>query len=378
MSRLGRSKCCRLGAASARSGRADEDNVPGGAPLHRRDDAARGGEGAKCVSPPRRLEIFEGHFLGGAPNALARIVNKDSDRSEVRLDGFEGPLHRCRVARIARIGARQGELLRQSAREAGRAGQQRDGISLRREPAGERGSIAGTDADDSIKGEDGKVTEWKSKALCAYQRRTKQAEALIAGAYLSGTNTRRVRRALSAVFKGAVGKDVVSRTWRKVKGDWDAWNARSLKDEPIVRLILDGTVVRARLDKKATSISLLVALGVREDGQKVLLAVKNMGSESEAAWRALLDDLVKRGLKTPATSSSPSRASRKANGNRSARRMRSCDCMKSSSDITIDGEIAPMQARPKIAMGEALQIERELFDERPVDRIQARPFQQTV
>jgi transposase-like protein len=57
--------------------------------------------------------------------------------------------------------------------------------------------------------------------------------------------------------------------------------------------------VRVRLDKKATSISLLVALGVREDGQKVLLAVKNMGGESEAAWRALLDDLVKRGLKMP-------------------------------------------------------------------------------
>ena len=108
-----------------------------------------------------------------------------------------------------------------------------------------------------------------------------------------------MRRALSAVFKGAVGKDVVSRTWRKVKGDWDAWNARSLKDEPIVRLILDGTVVRVRLDKKATSISLLVALGVREDGQKVLLAVKNMGGESETAWRVLLDDLVKRGLQTP-------------------------------------------------------------------------------
>ena len=150
-----------------------------------------------------------------------------------------------------------------------------------------------------IIGEDGKTAEWKSKSLQAYQRRTKQAEALIAGAYLSGTNTRRVRRALSAVFKGAVSKDVVSRTWRKVKGDWDAWNVRSLKDEPIVRLILDGTVVRARLDKKATSISLLVAMGVRQDGQKVLLAVKNMGGESEAAWRALLDDLVNRGLKTP-------------------------------------------------------------------------------
>jgi putative transposase len=33
--------------------------------------------------------------------------------------------------------------------------------------------------------------------------------------------------------------------------------------EPIVRLILDGTVVRVRLDCKATSISLLVVLSAR-------------------------------------------------------------------------------------------------------------------
>ena len=152
---------------------------------------------------------------------------------------------------------------------------------------------------------EGKTAEWRNATIPAYQRRTKRADALIAGAYLSGTNTRRVRRALAALFGGAVGKDTVSRVWRKVKGDWDVWNARSLSDEVpgsspgIVRLILDGTVVRVRLDKKATSISLLVALGVRSDGQKVLLAIKNMGGESEAAWRALLDNLVARGLRTP-------------------------------------------------------------------------------
>ena len=146
---------------------------------------------------------------------------------------------------------------------------------------------------------EGKTTEWKSKALRAYQRRTKQADSLIAGAYLAGTNTRRVRRALTAVFGGAVGKDTVSRVWRKVKADWDAWNARALGEEPIVRLILDGTVVRVRLDRKATSIVLLVVLGVREDGQKVLLAVKNMGGETSEAWRTVLDDLVKRGLRRP-------------------------------------------------------------------------------
>jgi transposase-like protein len=147
---------------------------------------------------------------------------------------------------------------------------------------------------------DGKTTEWRSSALRAYQRRTLVADALIAGSYLAGTNTRRVRRALAALFGGAVGKDTVSRVWRKVKTDWEAWNARPLADEPIVRLILDGTVVRVRLDRKATSISLLVVIGVREDGQKVLLAIKSMGGESTEAWRAVLDDLIKRGLRRPA------------------------------------------------------------------------------
>ena len=145
----------------------------------------------------------------------------------------------------------------------------------------------------------GKTTEWKSKALRAYQRRTLVADALIAGSYLAGTNTRRVRRALASLFGGAVGKDTVSRVWRKVKTDWDAWNARSLAEEPIVRLILDGTVVRVRLDRKATSISLLIVIGVREDGQKVLLAIKSMGGESTEAWRNVLDDLIKRGLQRP-------------------------------------------------------------------------------
>ena len=56
---------------------------------------------------------------------------------------------------------------------------------------------------------------------------------------------------------------------------------------------------RVRLDKKATAISLLVVIGVRDDGQKVLLAVKRMGGETTDAWRAVLDDLTSRGLRRP-------------------------------------------------------------------------------
>jgi len=122
--------------------------------------------------------------------------------------------------------------------------------------------------------EGGGTQEWRSAALPRYARMTRQVEALIAGAYLSGTNTRRVKRALAALFGGLAGEEVV-------------------------RLILDGTVVRVRLDRKATNISLLVVLGVRRDGQKVLLAVKTMGGESEAAWRGVLDGLIAQGLRTP-------------------------------------------------------------------------------
>ncbi len=150
-----------------------------------------------------------------------------------------------------------------------------------------------------LAGAAGRTSEWRNRTIPSYKRLTKRAEALIAATYLAGTNTRRVRRALAALFGGAIGKDIVSRAWHKVQTDWDAWQERDLSKDDIVRLILDGTVVRVRLDKRATGLSLLVALGVRRDGQKVLLGLKNMGGESEASWRVFLDELVARGLGTP-------------------------------------------------------------------------------
>ena len=48
----------------------------------------------------------------------------------------------------------------------------------------------------------------EEQALRAYHRRMLAADALIASCYLA--NTRRVRRALSALFGGAIGKDTVA------------------------------------------------------------------------------------------------------------------------------------------------------------------------
>jgi transposase-like protein len=75
---------------------------------------------------------------------------------------------------------------------------------------------------------DGREKEWRSQTIQAYRRLTRRAEAIIANTYLAGTNTRRVRRALAGLFGGKIGKDTVSRAWRKVKTDWESWQARDL------------------------------------------------------------------------------------------------------------------------------------------------------
>jgi len=235
-------------------------------------------------------------------------VTKDTETSPSALlvgDGAFDPLEegvRERVRRFIEA------ILEEELRAAlGRGRYERSAESVRGRRHGHRErQIIGTFGAETVKvprarmiDGAGKASEWRSQGLCRYQRLTKRAEALIVSVYLAGTNTRRVKRALCGLFEGAVSKDVVSRAWRKVKTDWQAWGAGSLAEEDIVRLILDGTVVKARIDRKATSISVLAAVGVRRDGQKILLSLKNMGGESKAAWRTFLDDLDARGLKAP-------------------------------------------------------------------------------
>jgi len=62
--------------------------------------------------------------------------------------------------------------------------------------------------------ESGATQEWRSASLPRYARMMRQVEALIGGAYIAGTNTRRVKRALAALFGGAVG----ARTWSAARG----------------------------------------------------------------------------------------------------------------------------------------------------------------
>jgi putative transposase len=70
-------------------------------------------------------------------------------------------------------------------------------------------------------------------------------------------------------------------------------------DVDAVYLYLDAFALRVRRAGKVASVPVLAVVGVRPDGSKHLLVLELYSSESAAAWKGCLDDLVARGLRAP-------------------------------------------------------------------------------
>lgn len=148
--------------------------------------------------------------------------------------------------------------------------------------------------------EDGSTREWRSGVLPRYARRTAALDATLARLYLSGASTRDLRRAVAPLFGDqALSKSAVSRVVTRLQDQYRTWQQRSLADEPIAYLYLDGQRHRVRADGRTTWCSVLMALGVRTSGEKVVLAMRVVGDEQTAAWSQLLEDLTHRGLRRP-------------------------------------------------------------------------------
>jgi putative transposase len=75
---------------------------------------------------------------------------------------------------------------------------------------------------------------------------------------------------------------------------------RDLAAEEVCYIFMDGWYPRVRIGKKRSRVPVLVTLGVCADGRRIVLDIRIAGQESEAAWRELVQSLVKRNLGTPA------------------------------------------------------------------------------
>jgi transposase-like protein len=148
-------------------------------------------------------------------------------------------------------------------------------------------------------GPDG-TKQWRSRLIPRYARRTAEVEDALVQSYLSGTNTRRIKRALSPLLTGAaLSKSTISRIVARLSAEYDHWRQRDLSGEDIAILFLDGFHLRIRLGGKVEKIPVLGALGVRLDGRRVMLALEVRTSESATAWETVSEDLSRRGVTAP-------------------------------------------------------------------------------
>lgn len=146
----------------------------------------------------------------------------------------------------------------------------------------------------------GSTAEFRSRLLPRYARRTQEIDEAILSCYLAGANSRRIRKALSPLLgEEHLSKSAVSRVVGRLKDQFAAWSSRDLSQESYPIVFLDGFHLKVRLARRVVSVPILAVLGVRESGEKTLLALRLAPSEAAANWSAVILDLQRRGLATP-------------------------------------------------------------------------------
>ncbi len=143
--------------------------------------------------------------------------------------------------------------------------------------------------------------EWQSQIVPRYARRTREVDAALLGLYFGGVNTRRVKQAIRPLLKDSpLSKSSISRVTVQLQAYFESWRERDLSGEDIRYVYLDATFMAVRCGGKggkAERLPIMVAIGVRSTGEKVLLSLAVMGVESTAAWGEFVNDLANRGLK---------------------------------------------------------------------------------
>jgi transposase-like protein len=147
---------------------------------------------------------------------------------------------------------------------------------------------------------DGGEREWHSQLLPRYRRSSAEVEQSVLSVYLSGSNTRRIRGALEPLLSGAaLSKSAVSRLVLRLEESYRVWQRRDLAEEKILYLYLDAIYPKVRSAGRVVSLAVLVALGVKDTGEKVLLSLMSVGAESTDGWQMLLEDLAARKMGRP-------------------------------------------------------------------------------
>ena len=128
------------------------------------------------------------------------------------------------------------------------------------------------------------------------RRAEKALVAVVQEAYVQGVSTRKVDDLVQALGMTGISKSQVSRLCAELDEVVEAFRNRPLEGRyPYVWL--DAKYVKVRENGRVTNMALVIAVGVRDNGEREVLGLDVGPSEDGAFWTAFLRQLVVRGLK---------------------------------------------------------------------------------
>ena len=114
--------------------------------------------------------------------------------------------------------------------------------------------------------------------------------------FLMGMST----RTLSMMSERLIGRKIspaeVSNANNELIDAAENWRTRDLSNESIKYLFVDGVCFSMRVDGSIENVPVLVAIGVTETGQRIVLGLQAGDKESASSWREFFKDFKARGL----------------------------------------------------------------------------------
>jgi len=114
-------------------------------------------------------------------------------------------------------------------------------------------------------------------------------------AMIGGLSTRKVQKLAEALGITSISKSVASEYFKELDEE-----ARAFRERPLTGkypyLFLDAIYEKVRIHRTVVSQACVIAYGVREDGNRELLGLDVVDTESEESWATFLRGLRERGL----------------------------------------------------------------------------------
>ena len=143
-----------------------------------------------------------------------------------------------------------------------------------------------------------RIGQFKTEFFVPYKRTTDNICEMIQRLYVRGMTEREIVDEINDDFGTTLSRETVRTTVNKVLKDALDFNRRIIPNRPIV--FLDGTYVpikrRYEGTAKVEKECVMVALGITEEGEKVVLGFYFTPNEGAWSWDDVLADLKSRGL----------------------------------------------------------------------------------